>query len=149
MRPPVEALHRAYVLECMHLQVLLCLLGPVLVVPFDRLFGVTMEVVSASVSQRQIPVHFLYRASKVFSDSALCFVDFPCYEQKLAVTRRTFGESGGRRSASPARQTKCVCLRSSLSLLLVLVKTKTDSMIGTLWQQDAMLASCVFRICHF
>ncbi len=54
---------------------------------------VTVKVVSAPASPGEIPAHLLHQANKVFCDSALWFVGFPCYERELHVTRYTLGET--------------------------------------------------------
>ncbi len=71
---------------------LLCPPGPLLAVPCDTMYCVTMKVASAPMSPGKIPAHLLHQANKVFSDSPLWFVDFPCYEHKLHVTCRTLGK---------------------------------------------------------
>lgn len=72
---------------------LLCLPGPVFAAPCDSMYRVTMKVVSAPLSPGKIPARLLHQANKVFSDYALWFVDFPCYEHKAPCDMSHLGET--------------------------------------------------------
>lgn len=108
------------------------------VLSFRWQYGVTMEAVPAPVSPRVIPAYLFHQANEVFSDCSLVCWFFLVMSTSCMWHVVPWGNRA-RRLAPTARQTKCVCLCSSVSLRCVHRQlSEKDSMIAALW-----LPSCI------
>lgn len=97
-----------------------------------------MEAVPAPVSPRVIPAYLFHQANEVFSDCSLVCWFFLVMSTSCMWHVVPWGNRA-RRLAPTARQTKCVCLCSSVSLRCVHRQlSEKDSMIAALW-----LPSCI------
>lgn len=104
----------------------------------DSMYGVTIEAVPAPVSPRVIPAYLFHQANEVFSDCSLVCWFFLVMSTSCMWHVAPWGNRA-RRLAPTARQTKCVCLCSSVSLRCVHRQlSEKDSMIAALW-----LSSCI------